>query len=99
VIRHTKILNKPISRVAVCGGAAGIHLNGAKRSGVDIFISADYNCQEIFDAEGEIDIADIGHFECEHVTQELLLEIIQKKFANFAVLLTGIETNPIKYYV
>lgn len=99
VIRHTKLRNKPIFRVAVCGGAGGFLLNDAKRSGADIFISADYKYHEFFDAEGEIVIADIGHFESEQFTQELLLEIIQKKFANFAVLLTGIETNPIKYYV
>src|SRR5690606_614727 len=77
VIRHTKLLNKPISRVAVCGGAGGFLLNDAKRSGADIFISADYKYHEFFDAEGEIVIADIGHFESEQFTQELLLEIIQ----------------------
>ncbi len=99
VIRHTKLLKKSISRVAVCGGAGGFLLNDAKRSGADIFISADYKYHEFFDAEDDIVIADIGHFESEQFTQELLLEIIQKKFVNFAVLLTGIETNPIKYYV
>lgn len=99
VIRHTKLRDKPISRVAVCGGAGGFLLDDAKRSGADIFISADYKYHEFFDAEGDIVIADIGHFESEQFTQELLLEIIQKKFVTFAVLLTGIETNPIKYYV
>ncbi|PRD53772.1 Nif3-like dinuclear metal center hexameric protein [Sphingobacterium gobiense] len=99
VIRHTKLLNKVISRVAVCGGAGAFLLNDAKRSGADIFISADYKYHEFFDAEDDIVIADIGHFESEQFTQELLLEIIQKKFVNFAVLLTEIETNPIKYYV
>src|SRR5690606_24290433 len=99
VIRHTKLRDKPVSRVAVCGGAGGFLLDDAKRSGADIFISADYKYHEFFDAEGDIVIADIGHFESEQFTQELLLEIIQKKFVNFAVLLTGIETNPIKYYV
>jgi len=99
VSRHTKLRDKPVSRVAVCGGAGGFLLDDAKRSGADIFISADYKYHEFFDAEGDIVIADIGHFESEQFTQELLLEIIQKKFVNFAVLLTGIETNPIKYYV
>lgn len=99
VIRYTKLREKPISRVAVCGGAGGFLLADAKRSGADIFISADYKYHEFFDAEGEIVIADIGHFESEQFTQELLFEIIQKKFVNFAVLLTEIETNPIKYYV
>ena len=99
VIRHTKLRDKPISRVAVCGGAGGFLLDDAKRSGADIFISADYKYHEFFDAEDDIVIADIGHFESEQFTQELLLEIIQKKFVNFAVLLTEIETNPIKYYL
>lgn len=99
VIRHTKLGNKPIERVAVCGGAGGFLLNDAKRSGADIFITADYKYHEFFDAEGDIVIADIGHFESEQFTQELLLDIIRKKFANFAVQITEIETNPIKYYV
>lgn len=98
VIRHTKLLNKKISRVAVCGGAGGFLLGEAKRSGADIFITADYKYHEFFDAEDDIVIADIGHFESEQFTQELLLDIIRKKFVNFAVLLTEIDTNPIKYY-
>ena len=98
VIRHTQTLGKEISRVAVCGGAGGFLLGDAKRSGADIFITSDYKYHEFFDAEGELIIADIGHFESEQFTQELLLDIIQKKFANFAVLLTEIDTNPIKYY-
>jgi len=99
VIRHTKLSDKKIQRVAVCGGAGGFLLNEAKRSGADIFITADYKYHEFFDAENEIVIADIGHYESEQFTQELLLEIIQKKFVNFAVLLTGIDTNPIKYFI
>ena len=99
VIRHTKLLDKKISRVAVCGGAGGFLLGDAKRSGADIFITADYKYHEFFDAEDDIIIADIGHYESEQFTQELLLEIIQKKFVNFAVLLTGIDTNPIKYFI
>ncbi|MCI0921577.1 Nif3-like dinuclear metal center hexameric protein [Sphingobacterium rhinopitheci] len=98
VIRHTALLDKPIQRVAVCGGAGGFLLNDAKRSGADIFITGDYKYHEFFDAENQIVIADIGHFESEQFTQELLLDIIKKKFANFAVLITETDTNPIKYY-
>ncbi|MCA5006593.1 Nif3-like dinuclear metal center hexameric protein [Sphingobacterium bovistauri] len=99
VIRHTKFSDKKINRVAVCGGSGGFLLNEAKRSGADIFITADYKYHEFFDAEDDIIIADIGHYESEQFTQELLLEIIRKKFVNFAVLLTEIDTNPIKYYI
>lgn len=98
VIRHTATLGKPVERVAVCGGAGGFLLADAKRSGADVFITADYKYHEFFDADGELIIADIGHFESERFTQELLLELITKKFANFAVLLTETDTNPIKYY-
>ena len=97
-IRYTRLLEKKITRVAVCGGAGGFLLADAKRSGADVFVTADYKYHEFFDAEDEIIIADIGHFESEQFTQELLLDIIQKKFATFAVLLTEIDTNPIKYY-
>ncbi|WP_223584036.1 Nif3-like dinuclear metal center hexameric protein [Sphingobacterium sp. GVS05A] len=98
VIRHTALLGRKVSRVAVCGGAGGFLLGAAKRSGADFFVTADYKYHEFFDAEGEIVIADTGHFESEQFTQELLYDIITKKFPNFATLTTEIDTNPIKYY-
>src|SRR5690606_7435811 len=98
VIRHTALLGKPVVDVAICGGAGSFLLGQAIRSGADIFVTADYKYHEFFDAEGKIVIADVGHFESEQFTQELLLEIIQKKFPTFAVRLTGMDTNPIKYY-
>ena len=98
IIRHTALLGKKVSRVAVCGGAGGFLLGAAKRSGADFFVTADYKYHEFFDAEGEIVIADTGHFESEQFTQELLYDVITKKFPNFATLTTEIDTNPIKYY-
>lgn len=98
VIRHTALRGKPVVRVAVCGGAGSFLLNQAIRSGADVFVTADYKYHEFFDAEGKIVITDVGHFESEQFTQQLLLEIIRKKFPTFAVRLTGIDTNPIKYY-
>ncbi|MEC3881559.1 Nif3-like dinuclear metal center hexameric protein [Parapedobacter sp. 10938] len=98
VIRHTTLLGKLVTDVAVCGGAGGFLLGQAIRSGADVFVTADYKYHEFFDAEGKIVIADVGHFESEQFTQQLLLEIIQKKFPTFAVRLTGMDTNPINYY-
>ena len=98
VIRHTALRQKPVACVAVCGGAGGFLLRDAIRAGADVFVTADYKYHEFFDAEGKTVIADVGHFESEQFTQELLLEIIRKKFPTFAVRLTGIDTNPIKYY-
>jgi dinuclear metal center YbgI/SA1388 family protein len=99
VIRHTGFINKPIKKVAVCGGAGSFLLKQAFAAGADAFITADFKYHEFFDADGKILIADIGHFESEQFTQELLFEIISKKFSNFAVRLTRINTNPVKYYI
>jgi dinuclear metal center YbgI/SA1388 family protein len=99
VIRHTEFTGKSVKRVAVCGGAGGFLLKHAIAAGADVFVTADYKYHEFFDAEGKLVIADIGHFESEQFTQQLLYEIIRKKFANFAVRLTEINTNPVKYFI
>lgn len=99
VIRHTQLTGKPVKKVAVCGGSGGFLLKQAIAAGADVFVTADYKYHEFFDAEDKIVIADVGHFESEQFTQHLLFEIIQKKFSNFAVRLTEINTNPIKYFI
>jgi hypothetical protein len=99
VIRHTAFTGKPIKRVAVCGGSGGFLLKQAIAAGADIFITADYKYHEFFDAEGHLVIADIGHFESEQFTQQFLYEIIKKKFSTFAVRLTEVNTNPVKYFI
>lgn len=99
VIRHTALTGRNIAKVAVCGGSGGFLLKHAIAAGADIFITADYKYHEFFDAEGKLVIADIGHFESEQFTQQLLYENIQKKFATFAVRLTTINTNPVKYFI
>lgn len=99
VVRHTALRGKEVRKVAVCGGAGSFLLPFAKGAGADVFITADYKYHEFFDAEGKVVIADVGHFESEQFTQELLLEIITKKFPTFAVHLTENNTNPISYLI
>ncbi len=98
VIRHTALRGRPVHKVAVCGGAGGFLLGKAIAAGADFFITADYKYHEFFDAEGKTVIADPGHFESEQFTSHLLLEIITKKFPNFAIRLAETNTNPINYY-
>ncbi|MEY4903976.1 MAG: hypothetical protein RLZZ292_1791 [Bacteroidota bacterium] len=97
VVRYTNLQNKPISRVAWCGGSGGFLLNAAIAQNADVFITADYKYHEFFDADNRIIIADIGHFESEQYTIELIFDIISKKFSNFAVNLTQVNTNPVNY--
>jgi putative NIF3 family GTP cyclohydrolase 1 type 2 len=99
VIRHTALRSKKVRRVAVCGGSGSFLLSNAISAGADVLISADFKYHEFFDAESKLIIADVGHFESEQFTQELLLELITEKFSNFALRLTTQNTNPINYLI
>jgi len=98
VIRHTALLKKSVKKVAICGGSGSFLLQKAINAGADFFVTADFKYHEFFDAENRITIADIGHYESEVFTKELLGELLTKKFPTFAVNFSGINTNPISYY-
>jgi len=98
-IRHTKLLAKKIRRVAVCGGSGSFLLKDAINAGADIFITSDYKYHQFFDAENRIVIADIGHYESEQFTVQLFERLLKKKIPNFAPLLSGVNTNPVNYFV
>ncbi len=97
-IRHTAPIDRPVQRVAVCGGAGGFLLPHAIRQRADVFVTADYKYHEFFDADGRLMIADIGHYESEQYTVELLYELISQKFTNFAAHCTEVNTNPVHYF-
>lgn len=97
-IRHTDICRETIKKVAVCGGAGGFLLNKAKSAGADIFITADYKYHEFFDADGQIIIADIGHYESEAFTKQLIYDFLIEKLTNIALHSSKVNTNPIKYF-
>jgi putative NIF3 family GTP cyclohydrolase 1 type 2 len=97
-IRHTSLLGRKISKVALCGGSGSFLLNEACNAGADAFVSADFKYHQFFDAENRIVIADIGHFESEQFTTEIFYEILIKNFSNFAIRFTKVKTNPINYF-
>ena len=99
VIKHTGLLNKPISKVAVCGGAGSFLISNALSAGADCFITSDIKYHEFFDANDKILIADIGHYESEQFTINLLQEFLELKFPTFAVLKTEVNTNPVRYFL
>lgn len=96
-VRYTPLRNKMVHKVAVCGGSGSFLLSKAVQEKADIYITGDFKYHEFFDAEGRIIIADIGHFESEQFTIELLYELISGKFSNFALHCTEVNTNPVKY--
>ena len=96
-IRHTNLRNKKIKRVAICGGSGSFLLNNAIAEKADVFITGDYKYHQFFDADNQIIIADVGHYESEQFTSELIYEILTEKIPNFAVRLTAKNTNPLNY--
>jgi len=98
VVRHTPLTGKAVKRVALCGGSGSFLIPNALRSGSQFYVTSDVKYHEFFDADGGIVVADIGHYESEQFTIDLLQQVLQQKFHNFAVLKTGAITNPINYY-
>jgi dinuclear metal center YbgI/SA1388 family protein len=96
-IRHSELLQKKIKKVAVLGGAGSFAISNAKRAGADAYVSADFKYHEFFKAEKSILLADIGHYESEQFTKNLLVDYLTKKISNFAVILSEKSTNPIYY--
>ncbi|MDN3202627.1 Nif3-like dinuclear metal center hexameric protein [Algoriphagus sediminis] len=97
VIKHTRLLGKNIRKVAVCGGAGIFLLGSAKAKGADIFITSDIKYHEFFDADSQLILCDIGHYESEIFTKELLSELLSQNFPNIALYLTKVVTNPTSY--
>lgn len=99
LIKHTPVLGKNVQKVAICGGAGSFLISTAKAAGASFFISSDIKYHEFFDAENRMVIADIGHWESEQYTIDLLFSLLNSKFPNFAVLKTAINTNPVRYFI
>ncbi|MDR1860669.1 MAG: Nif3-like dinuclear metal center hexameric protein [Bacteroidales bacterium] len=98
VIRHSRLHERPVRTVAVCGGAGSFLLPDAIRCGADMFLTADLKYHEFFGAENII-IADIGHFESEQFTKDLFFVRLIKKFPTFAFRLSEVNTNPVNYLI
>jgi len=98
VVRHTQLTGQPVKRVAICGGAGSFLISNALASGANIYITSDVKYHEFFDANNRLVIADIGHFESEQFTTDLLFDNLREKFRNFAVLKSDVKTNPVHYY-
>lgn len=96
-VRHTAFLGKNVKKVGLCGGAGIFLLGHAIASKADVYVTADIKYHEFFDADGKILLADIGHYESEQFTIDLLTDHLLQNFPNFAVLKTGLNTNPVRY--
>ncbi|MGB0390918.1 MAG: Nif3-like dinuclear metal center hexameric protein [Salibacteraceae bacterium] len=97
VVRYTQSNKSHVKRIAICGGSGSFLLSAAKKAKADLFLTADFKYHEFFDSENELVIADIGHYESEQYTSELLYDLLTQKFSTFAIRISAINTNPVNY--
>lgn len=96
-IRHTNLIKDKVKRIAVLGGSGSFAIGAAKSANADIFITSDLKYHDFFSAEDQLILADIGHYESEQFTKSFLAHYLSKKITNFAIVLSKINTNPVKY--
>ncbi len=98
ILRHSTPHKKSIKKIAVLGGSGSFAIEKAITKKADIYMTADLKYHDFFRAEDHITLVDVGHYESEHYTKELIHALLQKKFHNFAIVLSNINTNPIQYF-
>lgn len=96
-LRHSPFTGNKIEKVALCGGSGSFLLPNARKAGAQALVTADFKYHQFFDAEGEILIADIGHYESERFTPEIVYSLLKEKFPTFAVQISKTNTNPVNY--
>ena len=96
-IRHSEFLGKTIQKVAVLGGSGSFAIKNAIQAKADVFLTADLKYHQFYEAENQLLLADIGHFESERFTKNYIVDFLKKKIPNFAIIFSEENTNPVKY--
>ena len=96
-IRHNQLCGREIRRVALCGGVGGFLLPNAISQGADVFLTGEMRYHDYFGHEGDLLIAEMGHYESEQYTVDLLAEVLNSRFPELKIVKTSLNTNPINY--
>ena len=96
-IRHNRLCGRKIRRVALCGGAGGFLLSQAIAQGADAFLTGEMRYHDYFGHEGDLLIAEMGHYESEQYTVEIFAEVLGQRFPELKIVKTSHNTNPINY--
>jgi dinuclear metal center YbgI/SA1388 family protein len=97
-VRHSALLSDKVQRVAVCGGSGAFLLHDAIAAGAQCFVSADLKYHDFFNADDQIIMIDIGHYESEKYVLSIFYDLLTKKMPNFAIQITKTGLNPVYYY-
>jgi putative NIF3 family GTP cyclohydrolase 1 type 2 len=96
-IRHNRVSGRMIRRVALCGGAGGFLLSKAIEVVADAFLTGEMRYHDYFGHEGDLLIAEMGHYESEQYTVDIFEEVLKRQFPELNIVKTSLNTNPISY--
>lgn len=96
-VMANELLHRPVSKVAICGGAGSFLLRDAVAEGADAFITGEMHYHDYFDHEQQIQICVIGHYQSEQYTKEIFQSIIEEQCHGVTCHLSQVNTNPIVY--
>lgn len=85
-----------VRRVAVCGGAGASLISSAIKAKADILVTGDVKYHDFTTYGDELIIADIGHYESELCSRDILLRVIRENFPDLPSYFSNSESNPIK---
>jgi dinuclear metal center YbgI/SA1388 family protein len=97
IIKHTKLIDKKLITIGLCGGSGHFLLDQIKAQNIDCFITSDLKYHDFFEADGKYLLMDIGHGESEQFVPALIVDYLKRKFLTFAVLESEVKTQPISY--
>ena len=96
-LMHNELLQRPVQKIVICGGAGDFLLDDAIAAGADAFLTGEMHYHQYFGHEQEIQIGVMGHYQSEQYTKEIFYSIIGETFPELPLFMTAIDTNPIKY--
>jgi dinuclear metal center YbgI/SA1388 family protein len=97
LIKYNGNLDNRVATIALCGGSGSFLIRDAMKAGAQVFLTADLKYHDYFLPEGKMVLGDIGHYESEQFSKDLIAQVLMKKFPNFAALKTNTNSNPVKY--
>ena len=97
-LKHSPLSSTTTIRsVALCGGAGAFLLPQAVAKGADCFISGEFHYHDYFDP-GTL-LIELGHYESEQFTQDLLKESLERAFPELEIVKTSVNTNPQEWLI
>jgi len=97
-LRHSGFTGQSVKNVALCGGSGSFLMHKAIASKAQVLVTAEVKYHQFFEANRKILLVDAGHFETEQFAVDILYDVVNKKFSNFALLKSGVNTNPVCYF-